>query len=614
MDSAPTTFDSFNARALPAEAVARTFIPSNRFEELVTRTHSLIVGPRGSGKTSLLKMLQTRALEAWHHPEADRYRKLIDYTGIFIPTDISWRDQLESLGFGFLSQEERQSLCGAAFSFHVIHAVLNGFLCRMDDHLNPGEIKFRRVTLSVEDETYLVKEISRAAHLSPTVNSVRSLKHAALSQIAEISRIAMEEVYMDPTSRAQRFSGIPFLAVDFIKVVALAIEIFNDLVKEPSARWALLFDELELAPKFIISQLLRSFRSVDERLLFKISISPYTAEIDELRQTLKATPGQDFTEIKLWYSHKEEGYSFGEKLLQALAESEGFTSSSLEEIFGESPFERDLGAEAYQPGSQQLKTIASALENDPSVRRYFKTHNLTLDRISAMGGQERAKTVRKIYPTLLLREFFRVPEPQRINLRQEQRSRKNPSIYGGATGLLAMTEGNPRWLIGVAKSLFRSFSTKRSRISLEQQTEEIMKTVHRFRAVLKVIPVSGASTMLEVRTVLSILDKIGEFFYANCVLRDFVPQPYGSFIVDANVSGEVLEALGIALNAGAIVFVPDKDSGLTMGNLKGKRFRLCYLLSPFYKIPIRLGDGVALSRILSGEVVDAAAPAQQTFL
>jgi hypothetical protein len=71
--------------------------------------------------------------------------------------------------------------------------------------------------------------------------------------------------------------------------------------------------------------------------------------------------------------------------------------------------------------------------------------------------------------------------------------------------------------------------------------------------------------------------------------------------VDANASEGVLAALGQALNSGAIVYVPDDESQLILTSLRGKRFRLSYLLAPVYGFPIRLGKAVALSAILNWE-------------
>ena len=46
----PSAFESFNARTLTADQVAKTFVPSPHFAELCRRRHSIVLGPRGSGK------------------------------------------------------------------------------------------------------------------------------------------------------------------------------------------------------------------------------------------------------------------------------------------------------------------------------------------------------------------------------------------------------------------------------------------------------------------------------------------------------------------------------------------------------------------------------------
>ena len=79
-------YSSYNARHLDAEEVARAFVPSAKFRQLIGLQHSLLVGARGSGKTHLLKMLQPKALNAWDHPDADELRKRIGYWGIFVAT------------------------------------------------------------------------------------------------------------------------------------------------------------------------------------------------------------------------------------------------------------------------------------------------------------------------------------------------------------------------------------------------------------------------------------------------------------------------------------------------------------------------------------------------
>ena len=59
-----------------------------------------------------------------------------------------------------------------------------------------------------------------------------------------------------------------------------------------------------------------------------------------------------------------------------------------------------------------------------------------------------------------------------------------------------------------------------------------------------------------------------------------------------------MHSLAEALNAGAIIYVPDEREELLLESLRGKRFRLSYLLAPYYGLPLQLGRTVSLSVIL----------------
>ena len=57
MINTSSIFGAFNARWLTPEDVARSFVPTTHFKALAKFQHSLLMGPRGCGKTTLLKML-----------------------------------------------------------------------------------------------------------------------------------------------------------------------------------------------------------------------------------------------------------------------------------------------------------------------------------------------------------------------------------------------------------------------------------------------------------------------------------------------------------------------------------------------------------------------------
>jgi len=98
--------------------------------------------------------------------------------------------------------------------------------------------------------------------------------------------------------------------------------------------------------------------------------------------------------------------------------------------------------------------------------------------------------------------------------------------------------------------------------------------------------------------VVNLLRKIARYFHADAVRGEFQAAPVGSFTIDAKTPEAILKALGQALNAGAIIYIPDDEGKVILTSLRGKKFRLSYLLAPLYGFPIRLGRDIALSRIL----------------
>src|SRR5690606_1443301 len=139
-----------------------------------------------------------------------------------------------------------------------------------------------------------------------------------------------------------------------------------------------------------------------------------------------------------------------------------------------------------------------------------------------------------------------------------KRSRKQATLYAGAASLFAITEGNPRWFIGIVDVLMDWMGKDKDRIPGTVQADELVKSAQRFSALLRTIPLPAAlRTGKSERWLLSILNSIGTFFHRKVVLDDFVPEPPGSFTVDANTPDSVIQLLNQAINSGAIVYLPD---------------------------------------------------------
>src|SRR5205085_756738 len=129
------------------------------------------------------------------------------------------------------------------------------------------------------------------------------------SRLQDIKQLSVSETLEESQGREERLSQNPFLSLPLIDSVVAAVEVFNDAAKDPEGKWALLCDELELAPIWLREELFQSLRSVDARLLFKLSLSPFDA--DTTPSSITAPMAQnDFDAIPLWYAKKEQGYTF----------------------------------------------------------------------------------------------------------------------------------------------------------------------------------------------------------------------------------------------------------------------------------------------------------------
>jgi len=605
-----TIFDSFNARSLEPWQVAETFVPSRHYELLAARRHSLIVGPRGSGKTTLLKMLQQPALESWHHDLAPSYRDRIDYTGVFIPTDLSWGAQIESIGYGLLDRDSHRILSVAAFTTHVLRALVAAMLQRLGSDTPRLRVAHRRVALNHESTIELSRGIASSWYLSLPVPTLAGLKHALTQRLSDLRSLASIEAHRSPEQRAERLAEA-WLHLHFLQSASVAAEIFDDCTHSVG-KWALLFDELELAPDWIRTELFRSLRSTDDRFLFKLAISPYNNDADLFSRPTSPQSNQDYDEIVLWYSEKDDNLGFSSDLWASMLRTRQLHPASPISVLGRSEVEtpREEWIEsgtAYTTDSRLIKRLQRLRRIDASFDAFLTRKGLNLDDVEHVSSRDRAALLRKVAPLAAVREAFRKPDTGDLpKPTRRTRSRKSVKIYTGSAALFAILEGNPRWFIAIISRLLDSY--KEGVIPRPVQANEIEDATNRFRAMLRTLPAHQLVRSYKARGLLTILDRLGKYFFQRAVTDDFDPDPPATFVVDSTASEQMLDTLGVALNAGAIVLIHESDTAAVTHSLLGKRFRLSYLLAPGYGIPLRLGRAVSLSLILRENAAQAALP------
>lgn len=613
----------FNARWLTPVQVAKTFVPPPYFERLATSSHTLLIGPRGSGKTTLLKMLQPKALAAWVADEASRVRGIVDYTGVFIPADISWREQVTSMSAD-LDPAIQVELSHAAFTTSALHALVESALWRVSPEGGSDNVG-RKVVLSPDMQAQLVRAVADSWLIPNCIPSLLALKHKLRSRLMDLPLIAAELTTRHIADKSALAEHYQFLTLPLFESIGLFIEIFDDLASDPDAKWALLFDEMEIAPEWIQRTVFRATRSVNQKLLLKLALSPYNETLSVRSDGTSPSGLNDFDQIQLWYAHRDQDVQRGrqrkfcEALWHDVIVRRGFSPTNPYIALGQSyalldddgnwPREaapRELGQispsraarSPYAKDGKWGRRFVQLAEKDATFRDYLAKHHLNPEELDGLSEQSRAQLIRKVTPVVVFREFYRRPERANGDGSPGGRSRKGSELFVGAETFFLLSEGHPRWLkVTLARMLEGLPIASSLRIPPTRQGAQVVSYAQRFAALLKTFP-SVAPSGTSTPSVLAFIRKLASYFYEEVVLGPFDPEPYLSFIVDSNTPDHIIGLVETAVNLGALVYVPDDDGEILLKSVRGKRFRLSYWLAPLYRLPLNLGKAVALSTIL----------------
>jgi hypothetical protein len=597
-----TFLKAFNAKEMPDSEVAKSFVSSEKFSALAGAWNALILGPRGSGKTTLLKMLRLPALRMWGGRDADLYRAGIDFTGVFVPADVIWSEMAEALGRKRLSADVQESVVQSLFCVNVLLALVEAFEARINPTIGAIASNYRCAEHDGARLTEALRTICSHWELQPRITSLLGIKTALQSRLlmiqSEITKLTKKN---SPTLEAIEIA-LPFLYLPAVTAVEVAVEQFDTAIGDVNGKWALLFDEFEIAPAEMQNLVFRRFRSAGKKVFYKVGLAPCTAHtMASLATVSEATSGNDYRHIELWYPEKKSALKFSTQLFQSIYSNGTAEPKDPGQIFGANHFvvedEDDIELEAQPYGKgEQWKIVFESLERkDALFRKFLEKKEIKTSNLDTSPHTPTGNTIRKIAPLVAFRDAFR-----REGLNAPKRGRKKLNFaYSGWEAVSAICEGNPRWLIGVIGMMTAAEPLSSFTIKPSTQVDKINEATDSFSAMLSLVPLAsrGIKTNEQID---KLLRQIGDYFFARLVNDDFVEEPPLSFRVDEKVSGDIQAAVRIAINHGALINIPDaKEEQKGFDDLIGKRFRLAYLLSPRFKLPLRATKAVSLSTILT---------------
>jgi energy-coupling factor transporter ATP-binding protein EcfA2 len=596
MDYKVPLYDTFNAKYLTYQQVAESFIPNDEFMQLLGNCHTLLMGPRGCGKTTLLKMLSPVALNFLNTKNSKIIKSSINFTAIYIPSDIQWKSQLIFLYKHLATEKE---LIETITNF-LITTNIQMALCKTIYSL-------LGISQSTLKEKVLIEEnicrdlISVWDIEKPTAATFDNIEICLQKRVLKVNSLISRIIYHKNIENIS--SELPqFVFTDFFSIVSIACKIFEkELRFKEDHKWALCFDEIEIAPKFFQIRLLKYLRSVDQKFLFKLTTTPL---VNLENNVIDASQDNDFNAIKLWI-HDDTGSVRWREFCNDLITNRlrrQFNNNSLSPamIFGDYNLDEIIQVETGSKlkfiqgtgkGSSVNILFKDLASKDQSFHKFLENRNVDpSDPYSTNADNDKSI-------------FLKYKVSALYRLMYSKRTRKAPAIHYGIPYLYDIADGNPRSIIGIVNEIISKNENAISRnnylIPTNRQSNVILDISKKYFNLVKNHPESTLTVRDEEFNLANdILKVIGNYIYSKLVKENFTKNVLTTFTVDREIDQKVIRLLEHALFLGAIVYLDPVES-LSNTGLIGKRFRLSYLLTPLFRIPNRTYGQVNLKTIFN---------------
>lgn len=562
------SFDTFNAKKLSAREVAMSFVVPSVFAGIAGADHCYVIGPRGSGKTTLLRMLHGESLMAWRGREAEELRAGITYSSVFLPADELWASQTTP------------ETSRAAFTAQMLYAFVESMIYRTSIHDSSNNEIHLPVVLDHGQEVELIQQCAEAwgfKGINPSFYGIQGALDLYLSRLPDMN---VDEI------------GV-FGRLDSLALLSTGVRAFNRAARQPNHRWALLLDEMELAPPAIHQAVISHVRGGSSELILKVSMSPFDRYMHSYGAGGGPIPGHDFQTVYLSGQSRREIHQFTAGLWRESLRSRGLAQAHMSQALP--IFKSTHPPEPREQSEDELiSVLRSARAHDSDFAQWLRTRRIDINALEELSYNQRSATIRKVFPLLVFRNAllnYRDGRPVR-------RSRKKSlEPFTGASAIVTMLEGNPRWIKTAFAQMLNFYDPRDQRVSPGFQYDAIMGLANSFESLLRVLPRREP----EVRSVpvTDLVDAIATYLNRQNT-SSFSPDPPNCFTVDGDTPPDVINALVMGLYAGAFVHVRDRRSPAVLSDFRGQRFRLAYLLAirDDREFPLRLGRDVRLSTVL----------------
>jgi len=606
-------YHSFNARNLSLFEVANSFIINSQYRDLISLNHSLLLGPRGCGKTTLLKMLTPQAINLWNE-NLNNEKIILPFYGVYIPTDNQWKKQFNQLEKTLsFSPDFTMLISKVIVNTNIIKSIVSTFYQLLENSEREDDFYFKyKKELCID----LIEIFKLDKPISPDLLAIELSLRNRISNVNELINKTL-------ITKTINFGELPdYFYSEFFDISSNAFHSFKrhfskDLFfKQSNFRWALCFDELELAPEWLQESLINQLRSRnDQTILFKLTSTPIVQiekNLDENTTNLEASTLNDYGVIRAW-TYDQSGFAkwneFADKF--AFERIKNFFDKSqidTEKLFGKYDIDKVIKSDKslnfndlidfednqwdakYRKGTLMWNLIKHLAIHDKSFRGYLSLNNISYHNPIPRDENQMGKIFRKMKPIIIYRsQFIR---------NNKKRGRKNVPFYFGVNNIYEVCDGNPRFLSGLIDQLLKTTQLKNiEEITPEKQSEVIYRISERYLEIISSHPDASYENRGKINNLEKLIKEIGMFFYDSLITNDFTINPIGSFIVDNGIDKNLANLINLGVRLGAFVYIDPKEA-ISENGVYEKAFRLSYLMHPYFKLPLREYNSRNLSYIL----------------
>lgn len=588
----------FNARNSSPSQIAATFVMPDYFEEVAAYQNTVLIGPRGIGKTTLLKTLTAQGLVTLHQRTdvADRLKKIdFNYIPIYIPAESIWKGTSYVINDEIGDESDRDLIANGLFCDHCLYHVVSSIDENRDLRRSLTHEKIHPWLVDFDDsvERNLAAACAEVWQLPGRPTSLLGLKLDLLKRVNQF-RAAISS---KDTLAELRAGG----RLDFPVMLRAFLDIANKFAN--LKRWTISFDEMEIAPKRVLADLYESLRSFDQRTAIKLSLFPYVDFIDrhssEQSGMASPEPAQDFHTVVLSSKFSNPDYSFARRIVRsecevrnvAFGEFVAYLNSSNAILQGTRRFSDD----GFVRSPKGIYHHVVHRAGDRSFKTYMEKRDvLNEDDLENVTGEVlRAQVIRKVFPIAELRAYYLSKTKSRPKGESVRRSStKGFGYYHGFDQIISLTEGNPRAIKYYLNELLQDMgSGVDPRVA---QNRAISQNVDRFRALVASQSVDTANVSGTTLSTLQLIDLLGYSLAEPLYGNDFPPEPALSYEIK-NLNVSMRRAMISAINSGAIVVEEQASDKNLLFDLEGCRLRISHRLAPFYKLPTITGQARILS-------------------